>query len=140
MDILTQADLDAVITEETLLEVTEGNDEIMDTAELTALGEMTGYLSIRYDATKCFDISLLADNNGIKTVIQKLADIALYHAHSRIMPDNIPTLRKDRYENAINWLEKVASGYIAPALPIKEADPTTPLRYGNSSTSQNPYF
>lgn len=140
MDILTPEDIDAIIDQSILEEVTGGDDTILDTAELDAIGEMTGYLNIRYDAAQCFDVSLAGDYNGIKTVIQRLVDIMLYHAHSRVMPDNVPEVREKRYNNAINWLEKVASGYIAPSLPIKEQDPTTPLRYGNSSTPQNPYF
>lgn len=139
MDILTPEDINAIIDETILEEITEGDETILDTAELDALGEMTGYLNIRYDAAKCFDRTL-TDYNGIKTVIQRLVDVMLYHAHSRIMPDNIPELREKRYNNAINWLEKVASGYIAPQLPLKETDPTNPLRYGNSSTTENKYF
>lgn len=140
MDILTPEDINAIIDETILEEITEGDDTILDTAELDAIGEMTGYLAIRYDPAKCFDRALSTDNNGINTVIQRLVDVMLYHAHSRIMPDNIPELREKRYNNAINWLEKVASGYIAPALPLKEEDPTNPLRYGNSSTTENKYF
>ncbi len=78
--------------------------------------------------------------SGISTVLEKLADITLYNLHTRVMPDNIPKLRQTRYENAITWLEKVADGFIAPILPIKTAEPTTPLRYGNSQTTQNPYY
>jgi phage gp36-like protein len=140
MDILTPEDINAIIDEAILEEVTDGDETILDTAELDALGEMTGYLNIRYDATKCFDVTLTDDYNGIKTVIQRLVDIMLYHAHSRVMPDNVPELREKRYNNAINWLEKVASGYIDPALPLKEEDPTNPLRYGNSSTPENKYY
>ncbi|MFA5420272.1 MAG: phage protein Gp36 family protein, partial [Bacteroidales bacterium] len=77
---------------------------------------------------------------GISTVLEKLADITLYNLHTRLMPDNIPKLRQTRYDNAIAWLEKVADGFIAPILPIKTNSPTTPLRYGNSSTTQNPYY
>lgn len=133
------ADLLALIEQDILDSVTGGDDTLIDTAELSALGEVTGYLNIRYDAAKAVDRTE-TDYNGIPTVLEKLADITLYHLHSRVMPDNIPTLRQTRYDNAINWLEKVAAGYIAPLLPIKEADPTTPLRYGNSSTPQNPYY
>ena len=132
---LTLQDLYTVITPEILDDVTEGDNTILDSAELSSMGEMTGYLSIRYDATKCFDAMA-----KVPIVVQMLADITLYHAHARIMPDNIPTLREKRYNNAITWCEKVADGFIAPALPIKDAEPTTPLRYGNSGTKSNQYY
>lgn len=147
MTILDLSDLHALIEEDVLNDVIELDESRLDTAELIALGEVTGYLSIRYDAPKCLDKSLLIPNppthdgyNGISTVIEKLSDITLYIVHSRIMPDNIPKLRQTRYDNAINWLEKVAAGYIAPSLPVKEVSPTTPLRYGNSSQPENKYY
>jgi len=147
MTILTLDDITVTITEDILNEVIEGDETILDTLELRALGEMTGYLSIRYDAASCYDRTLINPNppthNGysaISTVLQYLVDIMLYHAHARIMPDNVPELREKRYKNAVSWLEKVADGFIAPALPVKSTEPSTPLRYGNSSTSQNSYY
>lgn len=136
MIFLINTDFDAVIDADRLQEVTEGNDSILDTLELMAIGEMTGYLNVRYDPTKCF----LTDPSRIPIIVQMMVDIVLYHAHARIMPDNIPTLRSDRYKNAIIWCEKVADGFIAPELPVKEEAPTTPLRYGSSADKQNQYF
>ncbi len=135
MTYLTLDDLYTVITEEILQDVIEADETILDKAELASIGEMTGYLNVRYDATKCFDA-----NAKIPIVTQMLADICLYHAHARVMPDNIPTLRENRYNNAITWCEKVADGFIAPELPIKENQPTGPLRYGNSNPKTNQYF
>lgn len=150
MTVLEIEDLLSLIEQDVLDDITGGDDLLLDKAELSALGEITSYLNIRYDAAKCLDRSLLLPDtaeppkhngyNGISTVIEKLADVMLYNLHTRIMPDNIPTLRQTRYDNAITWFEKVADGFIAPLLPIKSEDPTGPLRYGNSSTSQNPYY
>jgi Protein of unknown function (DUF1320) len=143
MTILTIDDLLLVITQEILDDVIEDDETILDGSELVAIGEVNGYLNIRYDITKCYDRNLIDGDpkySGISTVLQMLTDILLYHAHARVMPDNIPTLREKRYNNAINWLEKVSSGYIAPELPIKDVDPTNPLRYGNSSTTENKYY
>lgn len=138
MDILTLEDIKSLISQDNLDEIIEDDETILDIAELDAVGEMIGYLSIRYDATKCFDRE--QTNKSINTVIQRLVDMVLYHIHSRIMPDNIPTLRQKRYDLAITWLEKVASGFIAPDLPIKEVEPLGPLRSGNSSTTENKYY
>jgi phage gp36-like protein len=136
MIFLEETDFDTVIDSDRLLEVTEGNDTILDTLELMAMGEMTGYLNVRFDPTKCFDTAPAR----IPIIVQTMVDIVLYHAHARIMPDNIPTLRVDRYKNAITWCEKVADGFINPVLPIKEDDPTSPLRFGNSADKQNQYY
>ena len=144
---LTPEDLNTVISEAHLEQVIEGDQSILDSAELSAIGEITAYLNIRYDAALCFDRLLITPDppthngyNGISTVIQMLVDITLFHALARIMPDNIPTLREKRYRNAIDWCDKVSDGFIAPVLPIKANEPTTPLRYGNSSTKSNQYF
>ena len=137
---LTFSQLFTAITTRHLQELYEGDDSVLDNAELIAIGEIIGYLDIRYDANNCFDMSKKAEFTGIPAVMNVLTDITLYHLHARVMPDNVPTLRKERYQHAVNWLEKVASGYIAPQLPVKPVDPTTPLRYGNSSEPLNPYF
>lgn len=132
-------DFYTVITEDHLNEVVDNDIIFLDAAELTAMGEMTGYLDVRFDSTKCFE----TDDEGdrIAIIVATCVDITLYHAHARIMPDNIPTLREKRYDNAIEWLNKVASGYINPKLPVKEDEPTsTPLRYGNSSEKFNSYY
>lgn len=133
---LEEEDFHSIITPEHLAEVVDDDISLLDSIELMAIGEMTGYLNVRYDATKCF----ATDPARIPIIVQMMVDIVLYHAHSRIMPDNVPTLRKDRYQNAINWCEKVADGFIAPNLPIKDEAPETPLRFGSSSEKSNQYF
>lgn len=140
MDVLTLNDFYTVIEPQHLNELIEGDNTLLDSAELTAIGEVTGYIATRYDAAKCFDVANIPTNSGISTLIQKMVDIALFHLHSRITPSNIPDIRNQRYVNAINWLEKVSSGFIIPALPVQETEPTTPLRYGNSSKTENRYY
>lgn len=154
---LTNNDLLQVITPRALDELTdtayendqdEDIDSLLDAAELTALGEITGYLDVRFDSAKCFDTALLIPDPetnaiypGVATCRQKLADVMVYHLHARIVPDNVPKARENRYNNAINWLEKVAEGFINPQLPVKEVEEeSTPLRYGNSSAPQKPNY
>lgn len=136
MIFLQETDFNVVIEPDRLLEVTDNDNTLLDSLELMAMGEMTGYLNVRYDPAKCFATT----PDRIPIIVQMMVDIVLYHAHSRIMPDNVPTLRENRYKNAIVWCEKVADGFINPDLPVKEEAPTTPLRYGNSADKQNQYF
>lgn len=135
MDYLSIEDFYTVITAQKLNEIIEGDETILDTFELAGMEEMTGYLAVRFDSVKCFDAEA-----KIPIIVQKLVDIVLYNAHARIMPDNIPKLRVDRYDNAIEWLNKVSEGYINPNLPIKEIEKSTPLRYGNSNPKINHQF
>jgi len=136
MTYLEEEDFYSVIAEEHLAEVVDDDLSRLDALEQTAMGEMTGYLNVRYDPTKCFR----TDPDRIPIIVQMMVDIVLYHAHSRIMPDNVPTLRKDRYQNAISWCEKVADGFIAPDLPVKDEAPETPLRFGSSSPKTEQYY
>lgn len=107
----------------------------LEVCEEMAIGEMKGYLAVRYDADACID-----PLEKIAIVTMHLVSITLYHAHAMIMPDNVPTIRETKYNEAVNWLEKIADGFINPELPVKEEEPTTPLRYGNSADKQNQYF
>lgn len=43
-------------------------------------------------------------------IVTYCIDIALYHIHSRINPRNIPQLRIDRYDMAMNWLKGIKTG------------------------------
>lgn len=143
MDFLQTKDFYKVIQPEELEDVVGIHDDptdkgsvILDSLEIDSIDEMTGYLSRRYDAGKCFDTT----NDRIGIVIQKCVDIVLYNAYSAVHPNNIPNLRSTRYDNAINWLEKVASGFITPNLPTKEDQPKTPLRYNSSQKKQDNFY
>lgn len=144
MNILTIDDFLELITDRHLKEITSSDEDeqlaILDSAEIKALGECTGYISIRYDETKAFDRTKIDEFPGIATLIEKLADIAIYKLHAKAAPKNVPEVRQLRYDSAIQWLEKVADGFIAPQLPTKENEPTTPLRFGSSQAPLNPYY
>ena len=132
--VIQQDELTDIVGEHTL--PTDEGTITLEALELDAIGEMSGYLAVRYDSTKCFD----TQTDRIPIIIQKCADIVLYNAYSLVAPNNIPTMRTTRYENAINWLEKVASGYINPDFPTKEEQPKTPLRYGSANPKQDNFF
>lgn len=59
------------------------------------------------DATKW----TFGDNRN-QQIVMYMVDVALYHSHASINPRNIPQLRIDRYNNAINWCKMVNSGDI----------------------------
>ncbi len=46
-----------------------------------------------------------------------MIDVCLYHLHSNINPRNIPQLRIDRYNNALNWCKMINRGEITANLP-----------------------
>lgn len=111
------------------------------TLETMAMHEVQGYLEPRYDTTAIFTNS----ESRPALVVQFLVDTVLYHAYSAVHPNNIPALRERRYDNAIDFLEKIMKGLVAPSLPIRDDDdPDTPksgpLRYGSSLPKTNQQF
>jgi hypothetical protein len=91
-------------------------------------------------------------------MVQKVADIALYHLHSRIAPRNVPPLRVHRYMgdpadrvlkpsgdivypvySALGWLQGCARGSITPALPMLQPTQGLRLRFGGNVRNVNSY-
>lgn len=55
-------------------------------------------------------------------IVAIIKDIALYTIHSNISPNNIPQLRKDRYDGAIKWLNNVSNDRLSADLPLADTD------------------
>lgn len=71
-----------------------------------------------------------ADNRN-QQLVNYIIDIMLYHLHARISPRNIPELRLERYDNAINWLKQCAKGDdINAGLPRKTPQQGMRIRWG----------
>jgi hypothetical protein len=84
------------------------------------------------------DFWTLGDNRD-KQMVQYVADIALYHLHSRISPRNIPDLRIKRYDHAIKWLTMCAKGEITPELPPLSPRQGQRIRVGGNIKNINSY-
>lgn len=66
-------------------------------------------------------------------------DITLFHLHSRISPRNIPQLRIDRYNSAIEWLKMCAKGEVTPALTVIQPKQGARIRFGGNVRNINSY-
>lgn len=93
---------------------------IQSKIEIAAQEEMESYLRDRYNVGEIFE-AVGNDRNGL--IVMYMVDIALYHLHSNISPENIPELRYTRYNAAIDWLKAVAKGNLSPNLPEYSSDP-----------------
>lgn len=91
-------------------------------------------------------------DNRPAQIVLFMIDIVLYHLHSRINPQNIPTLRAIRYDNnganqrggAIGWLKMVADGAINAGLPEIIVTPLSngigrSIQWGSNPSSRNYY-
>lgn len=80
------------------------------------------------------------DNRNTQLVMY-MVDIALYHIHSRISPNNIPELRFTRYSDAKVWLDNVAKEEkIVADIPKVQPAAGSRILWGSSLSKQNNNF
>lgn len=131
---LTEEDFRAVIREDRLEEIVEGDPKLLADAERKAAAEMESYLAPRFDVGAA--LSARGDERH-PALVMFLADMALYHLHSRINPGRIAQLRNDRYDAAVAWLRDVAKGLLDPGLPVLAGG--TGAKFGSRPKREN-YF
>jgi len=54
----------------------------------------------------------------VRMIVAITLDMVLYHASSAGTVRDTPTIRDQRYQDAVKWLEKVRSGKTEPDLPL----------------------
>ena len=81
-------------------------------------------------------------DNRYPMFVELAMDMALYNLHARINPRNIPELRIERNREALDQLDRWASGTdTAEVLEISVAGQTGfSIRHGNSLDKQNNFF
>ena len=130
---LTTAELKSVLYEYQLDEITESSADIPLMAIAAAVEEMKSYLSptgqVRWrDGRPRYDVGAIfgatgSERNGL--ILELCKSIALYYVCRLANVDIIQERVKERYDRAIDWLEKVAgvgkyagSPSIGPDLPV----------------------
>jgi hypothetical protein len=150
MSFLTSAELKSVAYEYQLTEITESDTSIIPMAISAAIEEMKSYLKPnaqnqwkdgrpRYDVIAIFG----ATGTGRNALVLELCkSIALYYICRLANVDIIQERIMERYDRAIEWLEKVAgvgkyanAPGISPDLPVlaetPDDDSVIPFRYGS---------
>lgn len=91
-------------------------------AEEKAMAQMKMYLSSRYDVEQIFEVPA-EDEADIRNafIVMTLIDVVLYHLWSKERGKDVPTLRNDRYQDALDWLKSVGNGEEISDLPAKQA-------------------
>lgn len=117
---INQDDYNSVIHQEILEAVIRNDYTLLEVIEDQAVAEMSGYLASRYDVDTIF-AQTGEDRNNLILMFAK--DITLYHLHAIYNPVKFPMIRKDRYDQAIEWLRQVRDGEINPTgLPLATDD------------------
>lgn len=141
MPYLTAAEINTHLYGEVVAEIERQTpaSPLLDTAIKAAIAEVKGYLSA-YDKTAIFEATG-DDRNPIILLYTK--DIAVWHFIQLANPDTDYEARKERYELAIDFLEKVQSGKAVPELPVPDVENTTAgegfIKFG-SNPKRNNYF
>ena len=128
---LTIKELKTVIYEYQLSEIIEDDATIAQMAILAAIEEVKSYLCSRYDVSKTFAAKGKERN---PLILEITKDIALWQILRLSNPDIIHERVKDRYDRAIDWLDKVARGIISPTLPTaqdEQGGDISPIKYGS---------
>ncbi len=150
MSFLTSTELKSVAYDYQLTEITENSPDIVQMAINAAVEEMKSYLTPnaqpqwkdgrpRYDVEAIFGAT---STNRNALVLELCKSIALYYVCRLANVDIIQERVQERYDRAVEWLEKVAgvgkyanAPGINPNLPILAEtvtdDSTIPFRFGS---------
>lgn len=94
----------------------------MRRAEEKAMAQMEMFLSSRYDVRQIFKVPAENEPDTRNAfIVMTLIDIVLYHLWSKERGKDVPTLRNDRYQDALDWLKSVGNGEEISNLPTKQA-------------------
>lgn len=149
-------ELSSVAYEYQLNEITENNPDIVEMAINAAVEEMISYIKPnaqkqwkdgrpRYDVEAIFGAT---GTNRNSLILELCKSIALYYVCRLANVDIIQERVQDRYDRAVEWLEKVAgvgkyanAPGITPNLPVLEetetSDTTIPFRFGSRTKFNN---
>ena len=136
---LTLEELKSVAYSYQLEQIVDNDATILHMAINAAVEEVRGYLSSRYDTRAVFAAEG-EDRNPLVLEITK--DIALWYIIRLSNVDILYETVKDRYDRAVKWLDRVASGTVTPDLPAatdENGDFIQPMRYGSMPKQQYDY-
>lgn len=112
---ITEDDYSALIRQEIKALLQEGyTSSKMTAAEQMAIHQVKNYLAGKYDVQSIFEKEGSERNSHIVMIT---IDCVLYHLYTSTVPDRMPSIRSERYQDAIDWLKLVASGDAMADLP-----------------------
>lgn len=114
MAFLSKSDLEKSITADMLNAVLDGNDTLIDQMCDEAVGKMKERLNGKFDVDTIFAAT---GTNRHPVVLAYAKDLTIYMLWKITDPLGIPSLRKDAYKEAMDWLNDCMSGKIATTLP-----------------------
>lgn len=129
---LTKEDLYTVIEQHVLDAIIEDDPDAVPESIDTAIDTIRNYLCQRYDVAIIFSAEGADRNKHILSIARTLT---VWEFISRNNNDILYDKWEERYQEAIRFLEKVASGAIAPDLPLitdDEGNVRSKLKFGSN--------
>lgn len=136
---LTEEELRSVAYSYQLEQIVENDTTILHMAINAAVEEVRGYLSSRYDTRAVF---AAAGDSRNPLVLEITKDIALWYIIRLSNVDILYQPVKERYDRAVQWLDRVAAGRITPELPAatdENGEYVQPMRCGSMPKQQYDY-
>ena len=139
---LEKAELNTVATDEIINKIVNNDDKIIEEIIVESIDVVSTYLFQYFDTDAIFSAK---GNERNLTVLKHLKGIVIYEIYIR-RTKAINEVAKSRYDEALLWLEKVASSKIKPNLPIRIVDsnadgtpdtPATFMKLGSRKTYKN---
>ena len=115
MPFITDEDYTVLIRDEIkdiLLE--EYSDSKLRISEQFAISQIENYLNGRYDTDLIFEAEGIERNSHI---VMLTIDCVLYHLYTSNQSKQMPSIRANRYQDAIDWLKMVGTGQATAKLP-----------------------
>ncbi|MRI64664.1 DUF1320 domain-containing protein [Ornithobacterium rhinotracheale] len=112
-------------------------DAKLSAAEQMGITQVRNYLAGRYDVDKIFSATGLERNSHLVMII---IDCTLYHLYTSVIPDRMPEIRSQRYQDALDWLKMVANGEAVadlPKLTDDNGDELTGIKITSKYTASN---
>lgn len=120
-----------------MLDGTEDNASFR-IAEKMSIDQLKKSLSGRYNLTTIFEKE--GDERDM-FIVMIIIDMSLYHMWSKKAPRMIPDYRKERYQDAIDWIKSVGEGKTPTDLPrIADDDYTGEIRIKSIYTKNDNKF
>ena len=144
MAFLDKVELKTVATVDVVNLITNSDDTIVTEIIDESIDIMKSYLFKHFDTDIIFE-AVGADRSRV--IVKYLKDITIHEIYIR-RTKQMNEVAKERFDEAMLWLEKVAKGIIQPDLPPKlvdtdgdgEPDGTVPfMKLGSRKTYKNHY-
>lgn len=128
-EFINPEDYDASMHREILESIIREDEAVLEICEDQAIEQMKSYLGARYDCQKIFS-ARGKERNAL--ILMFAIDITLYHVCSIHNPQKFSSLRKERYERAMEWLKGVSKMEIgipeAPSLDSETVQKNMPTQ------------